>query len=250
MELTALSRGYDRALWISAADVPFFSLRPNPSETPVFAAFRSKNNRLNCQYLYLLDSFTPQSLSRLYTLANPEVNSRCRDTGKPLPATALSIRNRMAEQALYFITAADSGLDSRAPHARAAQQYRQNSSPSSPLFFLTANLHKTYTANIPQPARKAFDYLRKYRSQQLTSLNILGADDIDDAARKSLKYVADADTREALQTIFYAFSFASQLCRGELSPQTVNLRGRPASRPPSAGRPKDMETPIGEFIRS
>jgi hypothetical protein len=250
LELTALSRGYDRALWIGAADAAFLSLRPKVREAPLFTAFRSRNDHLSYQYLYLLDSFTPQSLLRLSTLANPDVNRRCQDTGKPLSGAALSARSRTAERALYYTAAADSGLDTRAPRIRAAQQYRRNSSSDSrsPLFFMVHNLYKTYTANISRPARKAFDYLRKYRSQQLTSLTILeGGEKIDDATQKSFAYIAASENREAVPAVFYAFSFASQLCRGELTPQTVEFRKQHSPRSVSAGVLKNTETPLKEL---
>jgi hypothetical protein len=242
LELSALSRGYDRALWITSADAAFLSLRPEGR--PVLTVFRTPG-RLSpyIQNLYFLDSFTADSLSRLYSFANPLVNNQFRDA-KPLPAAALSLRNKMAERVVYFAAAHETGQAARENRAQSAERYRRNSSPDSPGYSLFNNLYKTFYANIPPAAGKAFDYLRKRRAQQLTGLNILGNNPTDAAVRKSLERLSTSDSREAPPTVFFAASFASRLCREAISLQEA----RPAF--PARRVQTGDETPVDDLLRS
>jgi hypothetical protein len=244
LELSALSRGHDRALYIPAADAAFLSLRPR--EKPVLSAFRSRN-RIYLQNIYFLDSFTPDSLTQLYAFANPITNDQLQDN--KLPPPLLALRNAMAQRALCFIASHDNTLDDSA--RRFAKEYRQNSSPSSPDYFLSDNLYKTYYAAVSPAAGKAFDYLRKYHTRRLTGLNIPlpllhNGQTEEDAAKESLEYIAQNPGR-TIPTVFFALSFASLLCR-QLSPAaaypSINRKDPPRQNDPI------KETPIDHLLRS
>jgi hypothetical protein len=238
LELEALVRGYDRALWISAADAAFLSLRPKEKERPVPAVFPFQN-RLSFQHLYLIDSFTPDSLADCFSFANPAFNEK-RQPAKPLPGPALALRNTMAERIVY-------GAASHDTEGRAdlAANYRNYSSPSSPSYFLAGGLYKTFLSNIPRPAWKAFDYLRKYRIRQLTGLDLPGTGRTDDPVKTSFDRLSKSDGGEILPVVYFASSFASRLCRGELSPPSAGLPRRAEDRSGAA-----KETPIDELLRS
>jgi hypothetical protein len=247
LELSALSRGYDRALFITSADAAFLSLRPKPDEKPVLSSFRSPGGGLFLQYLFLLDSFDGGSFSRLYSFANPRSNKENNKSGLPLPPAALGLRNSMAARALYFSAANDTALEA-GRRVTMAREYKQNSSPASPAFALTGNFYKTCVSNIPSRALKAFDFLRKYHAQAITSLNILGANGADDAVKQSFSYLSKTSPDEVLPVIFFASSFASRLCGAEilLAPE----RPRAVQMPPSRRQPAASDTPIDDILRS
>jgi hypothetical protein len=237
LELSGLSKGYDRALFIPQADAVFLSLEPKPDEKPLFAALKPYENRFSLQYLYLLDSFTPESLNRLYAFANPAANER--DNGGPLPAGLLDKRNILAEGALYRIASYDTGLAAKNARSRAAGNYRRNTSAGTPYYSVTRNLYKTFVSNIAPPLKSAFDFLRRYRSQQLTALNVPGPGEAGGAA-KSFERLAGAGMKEAVQTVFFAFSFASRLCSADPSPPKAGITA-------AQGRIKNT---VEDFIRS
>jgi hypothetical protein len=263
LELAAFSRGYDRALWMPSADAAFLHLEPEAEEKPVLAAFRSVRG-LYLQNVYFIDSFTAASLERFYSFANPRANALYQPDKKPLSAKALAVRNEIAAKALFYTAAHDTGRDSGEPRMERAAFYRQNSSPGSPLFPLMNNAYKTYVSNIPPEAVKAFEYIRKYRAQQLTGLRILSGDGIDATARKSLEYLSEsnvskpnpAESLSAFPAVFYAMSFASQLCRearGGREKIPAPAAGPAVSRPPGRRDPPGPpgageETPIDSLL--
>jgi hypothetical protein len=243
LELAALSRGHDRALFITAADAAFLSLKP--CGKPLAAVFRSKN-RFTLQNLYFLDSFTPDSLEKLYSSANPRINSlHEKNEKRPLPPRAPAVRNKTAERVLFYISACDTGCGAGELRSESAALYRRNSSPASPGYSSAAGAYKTCMANIPPKAVKAFDFLRKYRAQQLTGLSILGPDDAG-GAKQSFERLSASDPQEIIPAVFFAMSFAAQLCGRKLSLPAEGpafpLQGRRAS----AGK----ETPVDELLRS
>jgi hypothetical protein len=250
LELSACKYGYDRALWICAADAAFFLLRPQ--NDPLLASFRTAKNSIHSNYVYLIDSFTPQSLSRLYSFANPAANARMQLQNNAMPPPVLNARTAMAEKIVYALAAYDSGGTVAAQRPLGAAAYLRNTSPSSPSFFVTKNTHAAYKAAIPPPYRKAFEYLRKYRLQQLTSLNVLGHNPLDTDARLSLEALSKAPSREVLPAVFYALTFASHLCRDDppvyqpppIAPATVQRR------PPHTGTEvtKEPSASIDSFI--
>jgi hypothetical protein len=155
----------------------------------------------------------------------------------------------MAQRALYFIASHDNTLDDSA--RRFAKEYRQNSSPESPSYFLAQNLYKTYYANIPPQAGKAFEYIRKYHTRRLTGLPISlpllhGGQTEDDAAKKSLEYIAQDDPGQTIPTVFFALSFASRLCRLSPAPvyPSINRETQPRQSDPA------KETPVDNLQRS
>jgi hypothetical protein len=249
LELYARSRGYDRALWITSADASFFSLRPkHEKHDPFFTAFRTPKDKLNCQYLYLMDSFTPESLTRLYSFVNPVTNASASFQKHAIPPSLLDARNVLAEKILFSLTAHDAG--NPVTRERLAGTYLRNMSPDSDSFFLTKNAHKTYLANIPAPYKKVFEYLRKYRTQQLTSLSILGNSAIDDDTKKSFDLLSKDTSKGNLPSVvFYSWNFAAQLCRnGQTMPQPVPAPAVSKRNMPGKNIPAPKDTSIDAFI--
>jgi hypothetical protein len=76
LELHAASAGLDRTLWIFAADAEILGLelRDGQKPLPVFANITTSDHTacLEAHHAYLLDQFTPETISRLYEYANPE----------------------------------------------------------------------------------------------------------------------------------------------------------------------------------
>jgi hypothetical protein len=195
-------------LWIASADAAFLSLEPKPQEKPLFTAFRLNDNRMSFQYRYLLDSFTPESLGKLFTFSPPGIP----DTpDKKRSPTIRAFRNKMSESMLFFMASHDSGFDTKNIREKRSANFRTHSSPASPAHYVTKGMYRTYISSITAQAKPAFEYFRKYHAQQLTSLPILG-NNIDDSTGKSLRHLTRSSA-DALQTVFFARSFASQLCR-------------------------------------
>jgi hypothetical protein len=232
IELAALSKGYDRALWINAPDAAFLGLKPK--DNPIPFVYR-ENQKLNVQYVYLVDSFTEQSLNNLYAFNDPNPdheNGNHRAVGK------------LAQKVLYAIANYDTGSIDKTTRAQAVKQYRSNTAPGSPDFSNAQTIYKSYSAAIAPAARPAFDYFRKYHAQQITALPILREGvDKDPALKKSFRFLSD-NPEQALKTAYYSRLFSSRVCCPNLSIQKSQGFTPAVSSVPLVRK----DTPIEEFL--
>jgi hypothetical protein len=249
IELAAITQGFDRALWIHAADAAFLGLEPRGDPLRLAARNAGKGGvRFSLQNVYLIDQFSDASLSRLYAWANPAVN---REYASGLGETALRVRNALAVKSVYAIAQYDTGILDAVHRTKAMKNYRENTlSVSGTGFALARDTHRSCLAAIPPPGRSAFEYLRKYHAQQLTALQVIPAGSANNGGlRKSFDYLA-RNPGEALRTVFYSRLFAARLCNPEFAvPYPVSLTPASSMRENRTGIVSTRrETPVETFI--
>jgi hypothetical protein len=242
LEFAAMAKGYSRALWISSPDAAFLGLVPKNSPVPLV----SRNaGGVNACLAYLLDSFSAESFCRMCSLAGPKTGREFQNSprGNASPAV-LRARSRLAEKVFYAAANYDAGIIGRAGRSRAAECYRLNTGRGSSALAAARSIRESCIKNIAPPSISAFEYLRKYHTQQITALNLLPQGIHKDAGLKSSLGFLSGNPAESVKVVFFSRLFASRLCRPGLSASPDQGAAPAASRVSHARK----ETPVEEFI--
>jgi hypothetical protein len=238
IELAAFAAGHARALWINAPDAAFLGLEPEAPPLPL--VFRV-NGRIDAEYVYLLDSFSEQSRSRMYAFAASDAGE-CQNG---LSGELLATRGGLSERVLHSVVHYDTGLPERGGRYVAARHYRLNSMSGSQELNSAREIHRSCLGAVSPPAKPAFDYIRAYHAQQLTGLPLTPPDaDRDRELKNALEFLS-GNPREAVKTFFFARLFASRLCRRSLSLSPGESAAPAAARTVPAQRARSIEEFIG-----
>jgi hypothetical protein len=238
LELSAFAGGFSGTLWIQEADAALLALEPRGKALPL--AYPG-NGGFGVTLTRFAGSFSKESLERMFSFVNPGENAKALPN---LPGTALAARNIAAQKALYAIAnyGVETGQDPG--RSRMAALYRKNTAPSSPALNVSQGMLSAYARPVPPPARPAFEYLRKFRAQQLTGLCLFSqAERNSSSLRKSFAFLSD-NPKEAVTAFYFSRLFAHKLCRTDLSKTREN-----SFEPPFAARRTRRENiPIEDFI--
>jgi hypothetical protein len=212
LELYALNLGLDRGVWLFASDAAFLGLetKKNLSQplTLVSKTGYAGSVHAAAETAYLIDQFTPSSLERMYSFANPGINS---SENHGLEEPMLSARNRTAVNAVYALSRYDSGLGGKAARKNARKNLRDNSRPGSAGFKSALRTYALYTSSLPEDSKTVFDFLRSYYTQQLSGEPLLDNTRFNKHILiKSMKKLS-GDKEAVIKTFFYAKDFSQRL---------------------------------------
>jgi hypothetical protein len=162
LELYAASIGVDRTLWVFAADAEILGLEAKDGQKPLLVFSNiiespDQEPRLDAHQVYLVDQFTPESLSRLSRYAHPE-SLDPRNTGSRR-------RYMLAKMAILNIAGYDSGFTDQSARLSALKHIRENSDPHNPAFEDARAAYRHYAAH---SRTGVFNALRSYYIRQVS----------------------------------------------------------------------------------
>jgi hypothetical protein len=200
LELHAASTGIDRTLWLFAADAEILGLelRDGQKPLPVFANIIEPDHttRLEAHLSYLLDQFTPESISRLYEYAGPaSINREDVNTRR---------RYMFAKMAVFNIANYDSGVPDKSARLSTMKHIRENSDPHNPAFEDARNAYRYYSS---RGRPEVFNALRTYYIRQVSGNPLDSQHDREHLSRAGLL----TDIPQTLKSMFHARIFVKRL---------------------------------------
>jgi hypothetical protein len=205
IELFAASTGMDRTLWAFAADAEILGLEAKDGQKPLLMFSNiienpSREPRLDAHQVYLIDQFTPESISRIPEYAHPE----------SIDPRNISSRHRyiLAKMALLNIANYDSGISDQYNRLAALKNIKENSNPKSAAFEDAGNTYRHYVRHDGHRGKNnadVFNALRKYYICQVSG-NPLNAHKISLPPSAFLSHIP-----ATIKTMFNARIFVKRL---------------------------------------
>jgi hypothetical protein len=232
LELHAASVSADRTLWVFAADAEILNLQAREGQKPlvIFSTITGpeQEDRLEAHQAYLLDQFTPESISRLYEYASP-------DSIQDADMANSRQRYMFAKMAVLHIADYDSGVRDQHTRLSTVKNIRENSDPQNSSF---EDARSTYRSYVRSGKSDVFNVLRKYYIQQVSG------NPLDSPKEKKPALSLPGllkDIPKTMKSMFYARIFVKRLENQNFfldysrsnPPQAAFIQTEPEIRPPS-----------------
>jgi hypothetical protein len=204
IDLHAASAGISRSLWLFSADAEILGLELKDGQKPllIFANITAAGHepRLEAHHAYLLDQFSPETISRLYEYASPEsINLEDANSRR---------RYSAAKSAVLNIANYDSGIMDKPVRLSAVKHIRENSDPRSPAYEDARDACRYYSS---RSRADVFSFLRKYYTWQVSG-NPLDSQDSQNSREHKLSLAALlSDVPETIRSMFHARVFVQRL---------------------------------------